>query len=164
MQGLSLLLGFARDVSTTGVLRCGSGQKALVRGNYKQGPKVHVFGFPRNSELAGKWILAIKRSNFTPSQYSKVCELHFKPEDIRWETSHFDEATGTKLTAKLQKPQLCDGAVPSGLSSCKTIRHSNFCDWLERFYESGTFQSVLGDTYGVVILYRISQRNKHAQR
>lgn len=47
-----------------------------------------------------------------------MCKLHFKPEDIRWEASYFDETTGTKISARLQKPQLRDGAVPSLLPGC----------------------------------------------
>lgn len=47
-----------------------------------------------------------------------MCELHFVPEDIERETSHFDERTGTKLTAKLKIPRLRKGAVPSLLPNC----------------------------------------------
>ena len=42
------------------------------KGNYRSGPKVHVFAFPKNEELTGKWIGAIKRENFTPTKNSRV--------------------------------------------------------------------------------------------
>lgn len=42
------------------------------KGNYKSGPKVHVFGFPKDGELANKWLRAIRRENFTPNKNSKV--------------------------------------------------------------------------------------------
>ena len=42
------------------------------KGNYKNGPKVHVFSFPREEKLREVWIKSIKRDNFTPTQYSKV--------------------------------------------------------------------------------------------
>lgn len=60
-----------------------------------------------------------------------MCELHFKPEDLRWETSHFDEATGTKLNAKLQKPQLRDGAVPSLLPGCPSYLSTTTTNYRE---------------------------------
>ena len=47
--------------------------------------------------------------------YLQVCELHFKPEDIREETSAVDERTGIKITARLQ---LCKGALPTLLPNC----------------------------------------------
>ncbi|CAB3245397.1 unnamed protein product [Arctia plantaginis] len=39
--------------------------------------------FPRDKILREKWILAIRRVNFQPSEYSKVCKKHFKKEDYR---------------------------------------------------------------------------------
>ena len=39
----------------------------------------HVF---ESTWTWGKWKHAIKRKNFTPSPCSKVCELHFRPEDM----------------------------------------------------------------------------------
>lgn len=47
-----------------------------------------------------------------------MCELHFQPEDIRRETSYFNDKTGTKFTAKLEKPQHRCDAVPSKLPNC----------------------------------------------
>ena len=55
-----------------------------------------------------------KRNNI----FLQVCELHFKPEDIRTETYALDEKTGIKISAKLQRPRLCKGAVPSLLPGC----------------------------------------------
>ena len=48
--------------------------------NYKNGPNVHCFSFPKSKHLFDKWKHAIKRVNFTPSPCSKECELHFRPE------------------------------------------------------------------------------------
>ena len=47
-----------------------------------------------------------------------MCERHFRPEDIRWETSVFDEKTGNRITAKLEKPRHVCGAVPCLLPNC----------------------------------------------
>ena len=42
------------------------------KGNYKNGPRVHCFSFPKSKHLFEKWKHAIKRENFTPSPFSKV--------------------------------------------------------------------------------------------
>ena len=42
------------------------------KGNYHNGPKVHVFGFPSDEDLKRKWINAIQWENFIPSETSKV--------------------------------------------------------------------------------------------
>lgn len=83
------------------------------RGNYRLGPKVSSFSFPKANELLSIWIRAIKRENFVPTKHSKVCELHFRPEDIKRESSAFDVKTGKTITVKLVKKCLRDGAVPS---------------------------------------------------
>ena len=41
-------------------------------GNYKNGPRVHCFSFPKSKHLFDKWKHAIKRENLTPSPISKV--------------------------------------------------------------------------------------------
>ncbi|ELT90944.1 hypothetical protein CAPTEDRAFT_214260, partial [Capitella teleta] len=88
------------------------------RGNYKKGPKVHVFGFPKNEELRKKWLTSIRRHNFTPTQYSNMCDCHFEPHLIRWTSSAFDDKTGRTITCALPKPALVEGAVPSILPNC----------------------------------------------
>ena len=43
------------------------------KGNYKNGPRFHVFSFPKNKELSNVWIRTIKRYNFSPqSKYFLV--------------------------------------------------------------------------------------------
>ena len=42
------------------------------KGNYKSGPRVAVFSFPKDEDLRQKWIHAIKRKDFFPSKTSKV--------------------------------------------------------------------------------------------
>lgn len=60
----------------------------------------------------------------------QVCELHFRPEDIGWETSFYDEQTGRRITAKLKNPFLRDGAVPSLLPNCPSYLSSK-TQWRE---------------------------------
>ena len=41
-------------------------------------PNTRFFSFPKDEERKGKWIAAIRRDNWQPSKYSKVCSAHFK--------------------------------------------------------------------------------------
>ena len=43
--------------------------------NYKTGPKVQVFGFPKEEEQKRKWLYSIERQDFTPRKTSKVLYL-----------------------------------------------------------------------------------------
>lgn len=83
------------------------------RGNYKSGPKVRAFRFPQNEEVRKAWISAIPRKNLVVSQYTSVCELHFKYDDIIRESSYVDTATGRTVTAPLTHLRLRPDAVPS---------------------------------------------------
>ncbi|XP_047116143.1 uncharacterized protein LOC124796100 [Schistocerca piceifrons] len=88
------------------------------RGNYGTGPKVMLFSFPKDANLRWKWLSAIHRDNFQPTEHTKVCELHFTESDICRHTECYDEVKGTKLTVKLSRPRLREGAVPSVLPGC----------------------------------------------
>ncbi|XP_035228253.1 THAP domain-containing protein 5-like [Stegodyphus dumicola] len=88
------------------------------KGNYPNGPKVQVFSFPKEKEFLNKWIKAIHRSNFKPTKFSKVCALHFHPEDISKCTEFVDERTGRKVTAPLSRYKLKRFAIPSIFPNC----------------------------------------------
>ncbi|XP_046400876.1 THAP domain-containing protein 1-like [Ischnura elegans] len=88
------------------------------KGNYRSGPKVQVFSFPKDPELHRKWLHAIRRKDFTPTKNNKVCELHFKTSDLRKETAVFDESTGREIRVPLMVPRLVEGAIPSQLPNC----------------------------------------------
>lgn len=87
-------------------------------GNYKTGPKVHVFGLPKDEALRSAWINAIPRENLIVSQRTKVCERHFSDDDVLREVSHVDEVTGRTVTAPLSRVRLRPGAVPSKFPGC----------------------------------------------
>ncbi|KAG0724082.1 hypothetical protein GWK47_041395 [Chionoecetes opilio] len=40
-------------------------------GNYRKGPRVSIFSFPRDKVLASQWLRSIKRGNFTPTASSR---------------------------------------------------------------------------------------------
>ncbi|GBL95832.1 hypothetical protein AVEN_227089-1 [Araneus ventricosus] len=65
--------------------------------NYKTGPKVSVFNFPKDDELRQRWIASIGRKDFQLSKSRKVYELHFVEEDFIKEARGFDMKTGRVL-------------------------------------------------------------------
>ncbi|KAH8028148.1 hypothetical protein HPB51_013518 [Rhipicephalus microplus] len=87
-------------------------------GNYKTGPKVHVFSFPQADEARQAWIRAIPRENLVVSANARVCERHFKAEDIVRKTSNIDQATGRTVTAPLSRLRLRAEAVPTVFPDC----------------------------------------------
>ena len=55
----------------------------------------------------------------------QVCELHFRPEDIKRESSAFDKKKpGKTITVKLERPYLYDGAIPRILPNCPSYLSS----------------------------------------
>ncbi|KAG8181064.1 hypothetical protein JTE90_014776 [Oedothorax gibbosus] len=87
------------------------------RGNYKNGPKVTVFRFPKG-ELLRKWLVAIRRNDFKPTSNSRVCELHFTKDDLEYVTEAYDERRGCLISVQLPAPRLRKTAVPSQLDGC----------------------------------------------
>lgn len=57
--------------------------------------------FPKESDLRKEWVKALRRKAFFPSSSSRICSLHFLPEDF--------DRTG-------QTVRLRDGVVPSVFS------------------------------------------------
>lgn len=75
--------------------------------NYKS-----IFHFPKNEELRKKWISAIPRKNWSPTQHSKVCSMHFLETDImRYDKWLQPDETIQNLL--LAHPRLDKNAVPS---------------------------------------------------
>ncbi|XP_060873993.1 THAP domain-containing protein 5-like [Metopolophium dirhodum] len=72
---------------------------------YKSGQNIHFFRFPLNNENVNqKWIIALRRKNFIPSQWSRICSIHFIDND-------YEIRPGTT------KPCLKIDAVPSNFPS-----------------------------------------------
>lgn len=88
------------------------------RGNYTNGPKVHVFGFPNDSELRQKWLCSIPRDDLVLSKNTKVCEHHFPAGSIIWTISEQDPKTGNIITVNLKKPRLKENVVPTIFPNC----------------------------------------------
>nr|CAH7752851.1 unnamed protein product [Callosobruchus chinensis] len=89
-----------------------------IIGNYAKGERVHVFSFPTDTELRKRWISAVHRENFLPTQNSRVCQLHFEKNNILWESSFYDERMGVRVTAPLKNPRLKPEAVTNIFPNC----------------------------------------------
>ncbi|XP_023231795.1 uncharacterized protein LOC111631721 [Centruroides sculpturatus] len=86
------------------------------KGNYPTGPKVQVFSFPKEAELAEKWKRAIPRDNLIVSKTTKVCEQHFHPSEIVRTSTDSSRNKGCPRT--LVRPSLLPTAVPSIFPNC----------------------------------------------
>ncbi|KAJ8319804.1 hypothetical protein KUTeg_001391 [Tegillarca granosa] len=48
----------------------------------KSGQGIHLFTFPKDSERRELWIGNINRENFEPAPHSRLCALHFTPDQF----------------------------------------------------------------------------------
>ncbi|KAF8789581.1 THAP domain-containing protein 2 [Argiope bruennichi] len=94
------------------------------RGNYDEENKVSVFGYPIDEDLRKKWLLAIPRKNFTITKNSKICERHFKDDEVIYRTTLYIEKTGETISAQLKTPRLKENAVPSIFPDCPSSKSS----------------------------------------
>lgn len=68
----------------------------------------YVLSFPKNPDLLKEWLTAIRRKNFEPSIYSRICSNHFTEESF--------ETSGWSCVPKLKID-----AVPSIFDFRKTL-------------------------------------------
>ena len=71
--------------------------------------------FPiNNEELLRVWLKRVARKDFKPTQYSRLCSLHFKPEDfIENSTDQLLRRKRRRQDPKLEKRRLKHDAIPS---------------------------------------------------
>lgn len=81
----------------------------------KDGEKIGFHRFPiGNTDLCDKWVRANPRKNFILSKHSKLCSLHFQPEDFIQELQDTNVSRKKKyLHQKPKKRLLKDGVIPS---------------------------------------------------
>ena len=128
-------------------------QIRLYRG--KKDPTVTFHAFPlQNKQLLQNWLNRLARKDFTPTKFSRLCSLHFKPEDfVENSTDQKSSRLNKKENLKLVKRRLQKHACPSifkdmpayfqsndaparsGLSDSKS-RHENEAARLEKRCES----------------------------
>jgi hypothetical protein len=93
---------------------CIPGCMAAVPGKTSVDPKPSLFRFPKQADLRDKWVAAIGRSTWTPSEHSRVCSLHFREHEITCESHDLHTARRVQLNARGSKRlSLKAGAVPS---------------------------------------------------
>lgn len=73
---------------------------------------ISMFSFPKSEEAKRKWLRAIPRDNWSPSQYSTVCAKHFCDSEIIKVERHFN-SDGTYQDVPLKNPKLLESAIPS---------------------------------------------------
>ncbi|XP_035224215.1 THAP domain-containing protein 2-like [Stegodyphus dumicola] len=99
---------------------------ATCRGNYKNGPKVAVFKFPNETELRMKWIRSLRRKDgFQPTKHTRVCELHFRSDEIIREIEMYDEKSAKLIKAPISRPRLKKGCIPSQFPDGPSYMSSN---------------------------------------
>ncbi|KAK9869546.1 hypothetical protein WA026_003301 [Henosepilachna vigintioctopunctata] len=82
-------------------------------GNYKNGPRVGLFSFPKDKTLHSKWINAIGGPDFKPKKFSKVCQLHFAEEDLIRVSCQKDSITGQIYSVVLKHARRKEGSIPT---------------------------------------------------
>lgn len=86
----------------------------FCKGNYRNGPKVSVYRFPKHDSMKKQWILNIGRDNFVPRNDSAVCAAHFTPECF---TSTSGSTTlkprPCRANKLLKHPKLNTNAIPT---------------------------------------------------
>ena len=96
----------------------------------KIAPGVVLHRFPKNPDQKKKWCSAIPRANWEPSDFSRICSLHFDPSDYvseRQDTNKYRK-TGSDLVKKRLKPEAVPRlfpGCPSYLSSQKPLQRSD---------------------------------------
>ena len=50
---------------------------------FKKGSDIKFHYFPKDSEQRKKWVNALRRENFTPSDNACICSVHFLPTDYK---------------------------------------------------------------------------------
>uniref|UniRef100_A0A1X7VJM9 THAP-type domain-containing protein n=1 Tax=Amphimedon queenslandica TaxID=400682 RepID=A0A1X7VJM9_AMPQE len=56
---------------------------AIGCANRQGKPNVKFYTFPKNPERKNRWIAAVRRKNWAPSRFSRICSEHFR-NDLRF--------------------------------------------------------------------------------
>ena len=94
---------------------CRSGYKKKDVGEKGGDEKVTFHSFPlQNKELCDRWLRANPRKDFVPTTHSRLCSLHFTPNDfVEVHTDSNKRRDKSRGDEKLVKRYLKDDAVPS---------------------------------------------------
>ena len=116
-------------------------------------PDVTFHSFPlHDKQLLQGWLKRIARKGFTPTQYSRLCSLHFKPEDFVKESNDQQIRQKNRSSALLVENHLkgnvllsifkdvppcyaCGDAPPRSGLSLASSRHENDASRLEIEFE-----------------------------
>ena len=92
---------------------CVPGCKTSYRSVQSDHVKTAIFQFPKYEELRRKWIRAIPRQDWVPTNSSRVCDKHFHQKDFNMTStdSHRNRRTARESQA-LERPRLDPSAIP----------------------------------------------------
>jgi len=85
-------------------------------------PGVGKHRFPKDLAIRKRWIEAIPRADWEPSEHSRICSLHF--DELDYETKRNDSNKHRKTEAKLKNKQLKSDAVPRYFPGCPSYLSS----------------------------------------
>ena len=96
-------------VNKCAAIHCKSGYDCKVKN-----VDLSFHSFPLHSnKLTMEWLKRLPRKDFKPSKYSRLCSLHFKPEDFALDSSDIKQRRKRKRDdVKLLKRRLKPDAVP----------------------------------------------------
>ncbi|XP_033728274.1 THAP domain-containing protein 5-like [Pecten maximus] len=57
-------------------------QCAAFNCSNRTGQKISLFTFPKDTKLRNEWTKRLKRKDYVPSDYSRLCQMHFTPESF----------------------------------------------------------------------------------
>ncbi len=99
-------------VYSCAVVECETGYRGRTPPR-SDGVSCHSFPL-NNAEVLAKWLRVIGRKDFVPNEHTRICSLHFKPEDFQQErrdTNNYRSKNYQSL--KLTRKRLNPDAVPS---------------------------------------------------
>ena len=75
---------------------------------------ISMFQFPLNNEpLLQEWIRRLSQHDWKPTKHSRICSLHFRPEDIETEQTDSNNRWAKENSDLRIKPRLRKCAVPT---------------------------------------------------
>ena len=111
-------------MSTCAVFGCRSNYKTGSREIRKVETRVSTFALPHDNRRA-TWIKCLHRKDFIPSKNTRICALHFQPEDFLPDFV-LTQPDGSEKSYKRAHPRLKSTAIPSVFPTFQPISPLKF--------------------------------------
>ena len=87
--------------------------------------RISVFHFPKENdqtrELRKRWINAVPREDWKPSEYSRLCEKHFTESDFKKRRTDTNSTRKKLHEVDLLRKELTENAVPTQWPGCPAL-------------------------------------------